>query len=206
MLHATSETHPIRVDVVPTDHLPGRLGVTFAPGEKDAGGTSRVRWDRDLATDLRDLRGRFGTDVLVPLVRGYEYELLGIADLVPRAQEHGMRVRAFEIDDVSVPDPHFADRFRELIATLHGDLRDGRTVTVHCRGGLGRTGLVAACLLVRQGAEPTRAIARVREHRPGAIETRAQERYVHDDAAWCDATAARGPDSDLPRRLAQGPR
>ena len=105
MLHATSDTHPIRVDVIPTDHLPGRLGVTFAPGKKDASGTSRVRWDRDLATDLRDLRERFGTDMLVPLLRRYEYELLGVPDLVARAEAQGMRVRAFEIDDGTVPSP-----------------------------------------------------------------------------------------------------
>jgi hypothetical protein len=184
MLHATSETHPIRVDVVPTDDLPGKLGVTFAPGKKDASGSSRVRWDRDLATDLRDLRERFGTDLLVPLLRGYEYELLGIPDLIPRAQEQDMRVRAFEIDDVSVPAPEATGPFRDLIAELHGELAAGRNVTVHCRGGLGRSGTVAACLLVRDGVPPKEAVARVRAHRPGAVETREQERYVHDYATW----------------------
>jgi hypothetical protein len=184
MLHATSETHPIRVDVVPTDHLPGRLGLTFAPGKKDASGSSRVQWNRDLATDLRDLRERFGTDLLVPLLRGYEYELLSIPDLIPRAQEQDMRVRAFEIDDVSVPEPDAAGAFRDLIAELHGELAAGRNDTVHCRGGLGRSGTVAACVLVRDGVPPKEAVTRVRAHRRGAIEAREQERYVHAYAAW----------------------
>ena len=29
---ATSETHPIRVDAVPVDGVPGRAGINFAPG------------------------------------------------------------------------------------------------------------------------------------------------------------------------------
>lgn len=192
MIEATSETHPIRVDVVPTPGLPGQLGLTFAPGKHGSSAVSRVQWARDLDTDLRDLRERPGTDVLVPLMRSREYDLLRIPGLIQRAERHGMVVRAFEIDDVSVPDPDFADGFRTLIATLVDDLRQGRGVTVHCRGGLGRSGLVAACMLVHDGEEPARAIARVREHRHGAIETRAQERYVHEYAAWWGTMAGSG--------------
>ena len=49
---------------------------------------------------------------------------------------------------------------------------------VHCRGGLGRAGTIAARLLVECGWPAAKAIAAVREVRPGAIETRAQEKYV----------------------------
>jgi protein-tyrosine phosphatase len=53
-------------------------------------------------------------------------------------------------------------------------------VVVHCRGGLGRAGLVAALLLVETGVRPEEAIRAVRKVRPGAIETPEQERYVRD--------------------------
>ncbi|MCJ7453727.1 MAG: ADP-ribosylglycohydrolase family protein, partial [Steroidobacteraceae bacterium] len=65
---------------------------------------------------------------------------------------------------------------------------------VHCRGGLGRAGSVAARLLVEFGADPGEAIRQVRAVRPRAIETRAQERWVEAqrpvDAAR-DARASR---------------
>jgi ADP-ribosyl-[dinitrogen reductase] hydrolase len=45
-------------------------------------------------------------------------------------------------------------------------------------GGLGRSGMIAARLLVELGEEPRAAIQRVRAVRRGAIETAAQEAYV----------------------------
>jgi protein-tyrosine phosphatase len=57
-------------------------------------------------------------------------------------------------------------------------LREGGRIVLHCRGGLGRTGLVAARLLIEFGMAPQEAIRRVRAARPGAIQTREQEDYV----------------------------
>ena len=54
----------------------------------------------------------------------------------------------------------------------------GCDVLVHCRGGLGRAGTIAARLLVELGMEPETAIASVRAVRPGAIETSDQEKFV----------------------------
>jgi hypothetical protein len=67
--------------------------------------------------------------------------------------------------------PAVALHLRRLVA-------DGNRVLVHCRGGLGRAGTVAACLLVELGVAPQDAVLRVRAARPHAIETAAQERYV----------------------------
>jgi ADP-ribosyl-[dinitrogen reductase] hydrolase len=61
---------------------------------------------------------------------------------------------------------------------LRSILRRGLDVLVHCRGGLGRAGTIAARLLVELGMEPTKAIASVRAVRPGAIETSDQEIFV----------------------------
>ena len=57
-------------------------------------------------------------------------------------------------------------------------LREGRNILVHCRGGLGRAGTIAARLLIEIGIDPKIAISEVRAVRPGAIETVEQEKYV----------------------------
>ena len=61
---------------------------------------------------------------------------------------------------------------------LHARLRDGFNVLVHCKGGLGRAGTIAARLLIELGMAPQMAVGVVRQARPGAIETSGQERYV----------------------------
>jgi protein-tyrosine phosphatase len=64
------------------------------------------------------------------------------------------------------------------VARAHGD------VAVACMGGVGRTGTVGACALVRAGLDPDAAIARVREVRhPEAVETAEQEGFVRAFAA-----------------------
>jgi len=191
MIHATSESHPIRVDVVTESTVPGRLGLTLAPGKRVVGTITPWSWERDLETDLLDLRLRFGTDVLVSLLRPYEHELLGIRELGARARSHGMAFRSFGIDDMSAPRPGQQAGFERLIADLHDAVATGRNVTVHCRGGLGRSGLVAACVLIHGGASAQSAIARVRRSRPGAIQTREQQRYVRafgDVRTWHGAS------------------
>ena len=54
----------------------------------------------------------------------------------------------------------------------------GQSLVVHCRGSLGRTGLIVARLLIALGEAPRKALEQVRAARPGAVETRAQEQYV----------------------------
>ena len=86
-------------------------------------------------------------------------------------------------------------RFRDALGVRGGAaarrLRRGERVLVHCRGGLGRAGSVAARLLVEFGAAPVDAIAQVRVARPGAIETREQEQWVHAQQAVDAARDAR---------------
>ncbi len=172
----TSETDPIRVDFVAQADLdlPGQLGLTIAPGKKDRLG----RWDRDLDLDLKHLRDQYHVDCLVSLMEAHEYRELHIADLTERAEKYGIAVRRFPIRDVDAPPAETMVRFLELAQSILQDVRTGRIVVVRCRGGLGRSGLVAASCLVGLGHRPAEAIRRVRSARPGAVEVAAQERWV----------------------------
>jgi len=67
----------------------------------------------------------------------------------------------------------------DLVGWIRDGLRRGESVVVTCMGGLGRSGMIAACTLVDGGVSPTDAIAFVRATRgPRALETSGQEEFV----------------------------
>jgi ADP-ribosyl-[dinitrogen reductase] hydrolase len=111
-------------------------------------------------------------------VEDHELELLRVPNLGGEVGRRGMSWFHLPIPDVSVPDADFKKAWKSAGDELRSMLKKGDDVVVHCRGGLGRAGTVAARLLVEFGMEPKRAIAMVRAARPGAIETRGQEKYV----------------------------
>jgi ADP-ribosyl-[dinitrogen reductase] hydrolase len=82
------------------------------------------------------------------------------------------------ICDVSTPGKKFEAEWPATSESLRAILKKGQNILVHCRGGLGRAGMISARLLVEHGVEPEEAIAHVRAVRPDAIETREQENWV----------------------------
>ena len=171
----TSATHPLQIAVIESPYR-GALGVTFAPGKKDPHALP-APWARDLSTDL-DAIAAWNVRAVVTLVEPHEFELLGIPALGQEVRRRGMGWLHLPIRDVSVPESRFEETWPTHSASLRERLRSGDTILVHCRGGLGRAGMIAARLLVEEGMGPDAAIAAVRAARPGAIETVAQENWV----------------------------
>jgi len=170
----TSETHPIRVDAIPVRK--GLLGLTFCPG-KHGDSLNGAPWARDLEVDLAALKA-WGAGLVVTLMERHEFAILGVPDLDTRIAAHGMDWEYLPIPDQGTPKGAFEAAWPEICAELLARFETGGRVILHCRGGLGRTGLVAALLLIEAGMPADEAIRAVRRLRPRAIETTAQEIYV----------------------------
>jgi hypothetical protein len=142
----------------------GMLGVAPLPGRGGA-----------LAADIAVIRA-WHPAVVVSMTEPEEMRRTGTADLPERLREAGIAWQAFPIRDFGVPAPE-EPVWPPLAAALHAFLNAGGRVLLHCHGGKGRSGMVAARLLVERGIAPAGALALVRAARPGAIETAEQEAW-----------------------------
>lgn len=176
MPRLTSLSHPLQIATIEIAEGFGQIGVTFCPGKKDKTSMSG-EWDRDLGLDL-DAIAHWGAVAVVTLIEGFELELLNVGTLGEDVERRHMRWYHLPIKDVSTPGETFEQEWLIAGAELRALLGDGGNVLVHCRGGIGRAGTIAARLLVELGVEPREAIRRVRAKRKGAIETMMQERHV----------------------------
>jgi ADP-ribosyl-[dinitrogen reductase] hydrolase len=177
----TSLTHPLQIATISAGSEFGRVGITFCPGKYDRHAMSG-EWNRDLALDLNMIRD-WGAAAVVTLLEPKELALLRVESLGEEVQRRNMLWFHLPIVDVSIPDERFEQAWDLAGEELRSILRSGSNVLVHCRGGLGRAGMIAARLLVELGMDPAEAIAHVRAVRPGAIETREQERFVRERVA-----------------------
>jgi protein-tyrosine phosphatase len=144
--------------------LPGTLSTMPAP----AGGD-------DLAGSIAEL-AEDGVDVLVSLLPPDQAAGLGLAAEEAAATRAGLAFRAFPIPDFGVPERAAAEAFLELVA---GDLDQGKHVAVHCWGGVGRSSLIAAALLVARGTDAEEAWAQIAAARGVAVpETDEQRTWV----------------------------
>ena len=173
---ALNATGRLRIDVVELPDVPGRLGLCACPGGRRA---MAVDHDPriDLMVDLEAIRA-FPAAGVVSLVDESELVMLGV-DMLPRElQQAGIWWKHLPIADMGIPDRAWEDLWEAEGAAIRDALAAGDNVVMHCWAGLGRTGTVAARMLVEFGMDPAAAILRVRDARPGAIQTRKQEKYV----------------------------
>lgn len=168
---------PLRIDPVSAGEGMGRIGITLCPGKNDPRGMTGA-WKRDLTDDLDAIRD-WGAGAVVTLVTQGEMERLKVQDLGEGVRGRGMEWWHLPIPDGHVPDEHFEARWVEAGAAIRSHLRSGRDVLVHCKGGLGRAGTMAARLMVELGTPTEDAINMVRKSRSWrAIENRKQEAHV----------------------------
>lgn len=166
---------PLRIDRLTTPGG-GVVGLTHCPGRnhRDSGGR---QWNRNLADDLAAIRA-WPAALLVTLIQDREFARLGVADLGQAAQSCGLAWCHLPIPDMHPPGAEFDKAWPGWSGRIDQVLRRGEAIVLHCAGGLGRSGTVAALLLIDRGVPAAEAMKLVRAARPGAIETVSQEAYL----------------------------
>ncbi len=151
----------------------GAVALAACPGRRK--GTA-VPDGNALASDLDAIQA-WGAEILVSLVERDELDAIGAGDLPALAEERFVHLW-LPIEDYSTPGPEWERAWTDAGPRVRSALARGGKVCVHCMGGCGRSGTVAARILVEFGVDPDRAVELVRQGRPGALETDGQVAYV----------------------------
>lgn len=160
----------------PTDKLPlpngSAIFLTPCPGTKDV--------------SLRDTIAQFseqGIKGLVSLTPKHEMEKLGLTAIPALCTEFGINWFYAPIDDHQAPSDTFDQEWPSQRAKVHAILDSQHGVALHCIGGQGRTGTIAAQLLIERGLNFEEARAEVKAVKPGALTIETQVNYLQAFAA-----------------------
>ena len=130
---------------------------------------------------LRDelaLLNRIGVETIASLLEPSEAAELELQSERQFAEELGLRYLSFPIADRSVPIRLM--EFHSFTRRLADDVRNGRGVAVHCRAGIGRSGMTAAAVLVSLGHEPGEVFAMISKVRGVTVpDTEEQAEWFH---------------------------
>ena len=144
---------------------PGRLAIAARPRGGD--------WLDEEAATWR----RAGIDIVVSLLENDEAAQLDLEDEHRAVEKQTITFVSLPIPDRGVPAS--TEAATAMIGGLAVQLDAGRAVAIHCRQGIGRSGLIAAGLLVNAGIKPDEAIAMVSSARGVSVpETPEQRRWI----------------------------
>jgi protein-tyrosine phosphatase len=143
----------------------GRLGIMPRPRGGD--------WLED---EIRSLKIS-GVDAVVSLLEPEEISELDIAEEKSLCEANGISYLSFPIRDRNTP---FSRRdaldFARMLANL---LKEARGVVIHCRQGVGRSAIIAACVLVLGGVSVDKAFELIENARGCSVpDTEEQRKWV----------------------------
>jgi len=143
--------------------------------------SSRPRGGDWLEDELHQFASGGATAVLSLLTRDEENEL----DLTAEGQfavRAGLTFLSLPIPDLQVPSS--PSEVAAVLEQVDGTLSSGNNAIIHCRQGVGRSGMIAACLLVMKGQTPDAAVRTVERARGVPIPETPQQRQ------WIDLFAS----------------
>jgi protein-tyrosine phosphatase len=144
---------------------PGKLAVASRPRGGD--------WLRDEIASWREA----GVDTVLSLLTSEEEQSLELQHEANELKALRMGFLSLPIPDRQIPSSE--TEVAAMLEKLNARLSSGRNVLIHCRQGVGRSGLMAACLLISRGLDSGAAIQTVSKARGVPVpETREQRQWI----------------------------
>ncbi|SED31967.1 dual specificity protein phosphatase family protein [Pseudomonas anguilliseptica] len=150
-------SHPF--DALSIPNRPGRLIFTPCPGTKDS----------SIDSALNTLK-QAGADAVLTLMPYAELAQNAASDLPALCAAQDLLWLYLPVADEQVPQADFDAAWPVVMAQITELLAANKAIAIHCKGGSGRTGLIAARILVELGIERSEAVSLVQALRPKAIQ------------------------------------
>lgn len=149
------DTHPF--DILPLKNG-SHLIFTPCPGTKGA----------DLQASVQQLM-QAGADAVITMMPTEEMERFSVDKLPQVCEQQGVEWFHMPVEDDSAPASEFQDAWDKHKEKIQQLLDQKGGIVIHCKGGSGRTGLMAAILLLERGIELEKAVSMVKTLRPNSL-------------------------------------
>lgn len=169
----TLATSTLAIDFAPTPWV-GRVGMSACPGA--GGGNASAQTEQVLVQHVAQIAAH-KIKTVVSLLDTTDLQRLGAKNLSHHLAQRGIAWHQLPVVDYGVPSLAVTAQWQRLLPALTAVLQNDN-ILVHCAHGKGRTGTLVATMFKAWGWNTEAAMARVRQFRPGAIETHKQEAYV----------------------------
>lgn len=159
------QAHPY--SMFDADSVTAKLIFTPCPGTQEP----------SLDDALKTLKAA-GATAVITVMPDSELAKNQVSDMSSRCAAQGLAWFHLPVADDQPP----ADDFETLWAAQQDEilrrLKAGERIAIHCKGGSGRTGLIAASLLIKLGLPLTQATAQVQALRPKALQHPAHVSWI----------------------------
>ena len=163
-----------KYDYVEPKGVNGKILITSFPGLGENGIFQEVNFQ----TQLNVLQ-KNNCSSITSLVEDKEFDkMCNKKQFIENIYIHNIKWYHLPISDLSSPDSEFKYKWQTKKVLLKNELIEGKNILLHCWGGKGRAGTVAAILLIEFGENNNEAIKIVRMRRKGAIESKNQEEFI----------------------------
>ena len=156
--------------------LPGVSGLHWIeiPAAGRIAISARPRADDWLETEVGEWKAS-GLDVVVSLLEREEVSELGLQREAEFCRASGIEFVSFPIPDRGVPETR-SDAL-QIANSIASGVAKGRSIAIHCRAGIGRSSMIAACALICSGIEAGDALALIKEARGLSVPDTDEQRY-----------------------------
>ncbi len=168
----------------------GSLAISAMPGREG-----------DYAGDLQHIHD-WQPGLVITMTTDAELVEYGARHLGTDIQGMGSRWAHLPVADFGAPPPEIQDRWSKVGESARAALAGGGRVLVHCKGGCGRSGMIALRLLVEMGEDRFEALNRLRAVRSCAVETKGQLQWAFEGALLSrGAETTSGAQKNKPEKL-----